>query len=372
VKTIGDANLVLDSQLSDRDDDASFLRRAARIAVRGHGGAEPNPMVGCVLVDRSGAVIAEGFHRRCGEAHAEAMALARASTRARGATAYVTLEPCTHHGRTPPCADALISAGVARVVYASHDPNPLAHGGAAKLEAAGIAVELRSCRECDLLNEPFLKRCRSGLPWVMAKWAQSIDGKIATRTGDSRWISGQRSRRMVHRERGRVDAILTGFGTARRDDPQLTTHGARGRRVATRVVVDPELELPVNLNVFSTAAPTIVATLPELAGTATARGMRVAALGPQGELRPLLEHLARQCGVANVLVEAGGGLLGQLLRENLLDEAFVFVTPLVIGDEDALDPIRGLTPLAIGDAQRWRTIAVRQRGDDALLQLRRR
>jgi len=177
---------------------------------------------------------------------------------------------------------------------------------------------------------------------------------------------------MVHRERGRVDAILTGYGTARADDPQLTARGVRTRRTATRVVVDPELALPASLRVFDAAlAPSMVATLPQHAEAVRARGLRHVPLGPTGQLRPLLVALARDDGVATVLVEAGGGLLGQLLRENLIDEAWIFVAPLIMGDEDALDAVRGMTPLAIDDASQFRTISVRRRGADTLIQLRR-
>ena len=350
----------------------AFLRQAARLACRGHGGAEPNPIVGCVIVDPSGRVVGEGYHRRCGDVHAEAMALARAGHRAKGATAYVTLEPCGHHGRTPPCADALIQAGILRVVYGCTEPNSIASGGAARLDSAGVATELVACREVDLLNEPFLKRVRTGLPWVTAKWAQSIDGKVATRTGSSQWISNERSRRMVHRERGRVDAILTGYGTVRSDNPQLTARGVRVRRVATRVVVDPQLALDPTLNVFSTSiTPTIVATVPQHADAAAERGVQHLSLGPTGQLRPLLVALARDHGFATILVEAGGGLIGELLRENLLDEAWIFIAPILMGDEDAFDAVRGMTPLSVSDAARWRMIAVRRRDSDALLHVRR-
>ncbi len=359
----------------ERRADLDFLRRAVRLAVRGHGGAEPNPMVGCVLVDKSGRVVGEGHHRRCGEAHAEAMALRRAGTQARGATAYVTLEPCNHHGRTPPCSEALRAAGVVRVVYATSDPNPIAAGGAAALAGHGIAVERLACREADLLNEPFLKRVRSGLPWVMAKWAQSIDGKIATRTGDSKWISGERARRMVHRERGRVDAILVGFGTALRDDPQLTARGVRRRRIARRVVVDLDLELPADRQLLERGADgksTIVITRSEHADTARARGLEPLAWPAGGGWRSVLKALATDHGVTTLLVEGGGGLLGELAAAELLDEAWVFVAPLLLGDEDAVSAVRGLTPLAIADGQRWRLLAVRRRAADALLHFRRR
>ena len=356
--------------------DVAMLRRAARLALRGHGGGEPNPLVGCVLTigDR---VIAEGFHRRCGEAHAEAMALARAGSLARGATAYVTLEPCNHHGRTPPCSRALIGAGVARVVYAQRDPNPVAVGGAEALRAAGIAVEELRDDRCDLLNAPFLHRLRTRVPWVIAKWAQTIDGAIATRTDSSKWISSERSRRMVHRERGRVDVVMTGIGTAKADDPALTARHGRVRRRALRLLIDPTLAAPRELQLLdATQAPTLVACLPDHVHGGPANGLRergvdVAGLGPRGEIRPLLEALVRERGISTVLVEAGGGLVGDLLREDLVQEAWVFLSPCTLGDVEARRPIRGDAPESIRDARRWTLVDHRVRGGDLALRYHR-
>lgn len=355
--------------------DQALLARAARLALRGHGGAEPNPMVGCVLV-KDGRVVAEGFHRRCGEAHAEAMALARAGDAARGTTAYVTLEPCNHHGRTPPCSQALLRAGVAEVVYAQRDPNPIAIGGAETLRAAGIPTREVASPVCAVLNAPFLHRIATGLPWVTAKWAQTIDGAIATRGGDSKWISCERSRRMVHRERGRVDVVMTGLGTANADDPQLTARGVRLRRRALRILVDPSLEAPRSLHLLDPSqAPTLVACLPDLLHGGPANGLRergvdVAPLGPRGELRPLLAALVRERAVANVLVEAGGGLVGYLLREDLVHEAWVFLAPRTVGDVEARRPIRGDAPELLRDARRWRLLSSRVRDGDVVLRYR--
>jgi diaminohydroxyphosphoribosylaminopyrimidine deaminase/5-amino-6-(5-phosphoribosylamino)uracil reductase len=360
--------------MSDADDRA-FLRRAVRLALRGHGGAEPNPMVGCVIV-RDGRVIAEGFHRRCGEAHAEAMALARAGDAARGATAYVTLEPCNHHGRTPPCSEAMRAAGVARVVYASGDPHPKAQGGAARLAAAGVAVERVPLPEADELNRPFLKRIATGLPWIVAKWAQTLDGKIATASGDSRWLSNPRSRSLVHRERGRVDAIVTGIGTVLADDPRLTARGRGRRRVARRVVVDPDLALPDGRALLDLSpAPLTVATDArridsprgrELSG----RGVELLPLSADGGLEGVFRELAARHGVATALVESGGGLLGQLFRAGLVDECLVFIAPLLAGDTNAPGPVRGLAAERVADLRRFRLLESRRRGDDVLLRYR--
>ena len=200
------------------------------LAVRGQGAVEPNPMVGCVLV-RGGRVVGEGWHKRFGGPHAEVEALRAAGRAARGATAYVSLEPCCHFGKTPPCTDALIAAGVSRVVAAMRDPFPKVRGrGRRLLEAAGIKVGMGLCEaEAMRLNAPYLKRQRTGRPWVILKWAQSVDGRIATRTGDSKWISSEDSRAQAHDLRGRVDAVIVGVGTVRADDPLLTCRHGRPR-----------------------------------------------------------------------------------------------------------------------------------------------
>jgi diaminohydroxyphosphoribosylaminopyrimidine deaminase/5-amino-6-(5-phosphoribosylamino)uracil reductase len=354
----------------------ALLDRAVRLAARGHGGAEPNPMVGCVIVDAHGEVIAEGFHRRCGGPHAEVDALAGAGARARGATAIVTLEPCAHRGRTGPCTEALRDAGVARVLYAVADPNPLAAGGGSQLAAGGVAAELVPHEGARELALPFVKRVQTGLPWISAKWAQSIDGAIALSNGDSKWLSCARSRRMVHRERGRVDAILTGIGTVIADDPQLTARGVRVHRQAVRVVFDPAVRTPTDAKICDGSAPTIILASDSLDAAATqradqliARGVRVLRLGQGDTLRAPLAALAKE-GVARVLVEAGGGVIGRLLREEILDEAWVFVAPLVIGDDLARRSVRGLTPAVLAAVARARLMSVRRRGADALLHYR--
>lgn len=353
-----------------------LMDRAVRIASRGHGGAEPNPMVGCVISTAVGEPIAEGFHRRCGGPHAEIEALRAAGDRARGATAIVTLEPCAHRGRTGPCADALIEAGVARVVYAVPDPNPLARGGAERLREAGIVVDRLVHAAADELARPFIKRVTTGLPWVTAKWAQSIDGAVALADGDSRWISCARSRRMVHRERGRVDAVLTGIGTVLADDPRLTARDVRVQRVARRVIFDPQAETPIGSAVLDRSVPCTILVGPSLDSGAMSRverlrhaGARIVELGIGDALRPAFEQLASD-GVATMLVEAGGGLVGRLVRERLLDEAWVFVGALLVADDHAVRAARGSAPSEIASIERARLLSVRRRGTDALLHYR--
>ena len=360
----------------DRTRIDSLLDRAVRLAVRGHGGAEPNPMVGCVIARDDGTVIAEGFHRRCGEGHAEVEALRAAGADARGATALVTLEPCSHTGRTGPCTVALRDAGISRVFYAVADPNPSAKGGAAQLRSWGIDAIEHPHRGAAELAKPFLKRVTTGLPWVSAKWAQSIDGAIALASGESKWISSSRSRAMVHRERGRVDAILTGIGTVLADDPQLTPRGVRIQRMPVRLVFDPEVRTPPSAKICDRAAKTVLLTHPELDDSGKARlrelhelGVSSIQLGQQLELKPALHELTRQ-GISNVLVESGGGLIGRLLREQLLDEAWVFVGPILIGDDDAKRGARGLDAESMQAVRKARLLAVRQRGADALLHYR--
>lgn len=376
-----------------------LLTRAVRMASRGHGGAEPNPMVGCVIADHDGRVIADGYHRRCGGPHAEVDALAAAGERARGAIALVTLEPCNHHGRTGPCSEALADAGVAEVIYAVSDPNPLAKGGAARLLERGIRAFHVPHAAADELALPFLKRVRTGLPWISAKWAQSIDGAVALANGDSQWFSGARSRRMVHRERGRVDAILTGIGTVLEDDPRLTARDVRVVRAPRRIVFDPDARTPLDANVLQTPiqpptqtaiqtltvgaqdpaaqTATILVDLSSSTDAAflrrvealTARGATIVPLGRGGAIEPALRALAQQ-GVATILVESGGGLVGRLLQENLLDEAWVFVAPLLVADDVARRSARGLAPEVLAAIPRARLLSVRRRGADALLHYR--
>jgi diaminohydroxyphosphoribosylaminopyrimidine deaminase/5-amino-6-(5-phosphoribosylamino)uracil reductase len=364
----------------DARHDARFLAAAGRLAVRGHGGAEPNPLVGCVLVGPSLEVVGWGFHRRCGGPHAEIEALRRAGPRARGATAYVTLEPCDHTGRTAPCSEALISARVGAVVYARDDPHTEAGGGADRLRAAGIGVRRAECPAAASVSDPFVRRVRTGLPWVIAKWAQTVDGRVATRTGESRWISGERSRRVVHRARGRVDAVLTGIGTVLADDPRLTARGVRRRRVARRIVVDPELRLPADAALLATldeAPLTVVCDETRRGGDAgvalAARGVEVVGAAAAGDglpLEPVLRDLAGRHDLTTVLVESGPGLLGRLFAARLVCEAWVFTAPRLIGDGAAVACVDGLRVDALADATRLETIGVHRRGDDVLARYR--
>ena len=356
--------------------DRHWLDRAAALAVRGHGGVSPNPLVGCVIVDQRGDKVGEGHHRRCGGDHAEVRALTQAGSKARGATLYVTLEPCAHVGRTPACVDAITRAGVVRVVFGVRDLHHEASGGADALRAAGIAVtHLPSDAAMDV-TAPFLWNLKTGLPWITAKWAKSIDGRIATRTGDSQWFSGVRARALVHRERGRVDAILTGMGTVRSDDPLLTARSVRTKRLAKRVIIAPRGDLPLDSALVRSASetPVIMACLPTVTGDVVEpleeRGVTVHRGVPEGtrlNLRETLRDIGAAHDIRTVLAEAGPGLISSLLDADLVREIAVFVAPLLVGDDQAPPPIRGFAPATVSAATRLTLRGQYRRGDDILV-----
>ncbi|RIK73618.1 MAG: bifunctional diaminohydroxyphosphoribosylaminopyrimidine deaminase/5-amino-6-(5-phosphoribosylamino)uracil reductase RibD [Planctomycetota bacterium] len=353
------------------------MARALELAARGEGLVEPNPMVGCVLV-RDGAVVGEGWHRRFGAPHAEVEALREAGGAARGATAYVTLEPCDHLGKTPPCTAALLEAGVVRVVVACQDPNPQVNGrGLARLQAAGVAVQVGVLAgEAASLLAPFIKLMTQRRPWVIAKWAMTLDGKLATVAGDSRWISDEPSRAVVHRLRGRVDAIIVGRGTAARDDPALTARPA-GPRLATRIVLDSQATLPVSSQLVRTAsqAPVLVAAAAdapsERCHALRSSGVEVwqasrAAASPADRWAELLDELGRR-QMTNVLVEGGSTVLGALFDAGALDELHVFLAPKLVGGATAPSPIGGAGTPCISDAVLLRDAKLEQLGADVYL-----
>ncbi len=344
--------------MNPSDLDIWHMRRALELAVEGRGQVEPNPMVGCVIA-RGAEVIGEGWHRRFGGPHAEVEALAIAGSRAAGATMYVTLEPCCHQGKTPPCTEAIIAAGLGRVVVASRDPFPqVAGGGLKRLGEAGILVDAGLLDgEARRLNAPYFKLVETGRPWVIAKWAMTLDGKIATRTGDSRWISGEASRAIVHEIRGRVDAILVGRETARRDDPRLTARPP-GPRTPLRIVADSRASLSPESQLVCTAGevPLMVAA----ASAAPAENRRrltdagcevlICPGGTHAErLAALLDELGRR-RLTNMLVEGGGRLLGSLLAAGQIDEVHVFIAPKLIGGSEAPGPVAGPGLAQIADA----------------------
>jgi diaminohydroxyphosphoribosylaminopyrimidine deaminase/5-amino-6-(5-phosphoribosylamino)uracil reductase len=327
------------------DADREWMRRALELAERGRGSVEPNPLVGAVVV-RDGAPVGEGWHQRYGGPHAEVHALEAAGEAAREAMLYVTLEPCCHHGKTPPCTDAVIRAGVRRVVAAMLDPFPQVAGrGADQLRAAGIDVDVGVCEaEARELNAPYLTLLREGRPYVHAKWAMSLDGKIATRGGDSKWISGRTSRELVHRLRGRVDAILVGAGTVQADDPLLTARPP-GPRLPARIVLSSSGTLPPGCQLLGTLdeSPLMVATRAGKGVELRNAGCEVLEL-PEQDGRPSVRALLTELGrrrMTNLLVEGGAGVFGSLCDERLIDELHVFVAPRLIGGATALSPVGG-------------------------------
>jgi len=362
--------------MSSAGDPAAFMARALELAERGRGLVEPNPMVGAVVV-RDGRIAGEGFHGRFGGPHAEPIAIAAAGEACRGATLYVTLEPCTHFGKTPPCVPAVLDAGFARVVAAMIDPDPRTQGrGIGQLRAAGAQVEVGLLEaEAQRLNAPFVKLTARGLPFVTAKWAMSLDGKIATRTGQSRWISSAPSRERVHTIRGQVDAILVGIGTALADDPLLTARPP-GPRTAARIVADSQARLPLRSRLVASAgeAPVIVAAteaapVGRREGLARA-GVEVLVLPEEGgrvSLPALMAELGRR-RMSNVLLEGGGELAAAALASQMVDKLLVFVAPRILGGREAPTPVGGQGVADLARALQAREWSFQRVGDDALIE----
>ena len=363
-----------------RQEDIEYMRRAIELAERGVGFTNPNPMVGAVIV-KGGKVIGEGWHERCGEWHAERNAFRNCTVPAEGATMYVTLEPCCHYGKTPPCTEAIIEHGIARVVVGMEDPNPLVAGkGIALLREAGIevvcGVEEEALRE---QNRVFLKYISTKLPWVAMKTAMTLDGKIATRTGDSKWITGAEARAYVHELRHRFMAILVGIGTAVADDPLLNCRiEGRGVRQPIRVVVDSNARLSLDSQLVKTAGEyrTIVAH------TRFAPEERVKALRETGvemllckekeglvDVRNLLELLG-QSGIDSILLEGGGSLNYTFLAEGLADELYAFIAPKIVGGMNAKTPVEGAGMEKMADAINLELENVLNIGHDVLLKLK--
>jgi diaminohydroxyphosphoribosylaminopyrimidine deaminase/5-amino-6-(5-phosphoribosylamino)uracil reductase len=326
----------------------AVMRRALALAAQGEGRVEPNPMVGAVVVDDRLQLLGEGWHEVFGGPHAEVNALAAAGERARGATLYVTLEPCCHQGKTPPCTEAVIAAGIRRVVVAMQDPFPkVAGGGIRRLRETGVDVDVGLCElEARRLTAPFRTLIEKGRPYVHAKWAMTLDGKIASRTGQSKWISNAKSREVVHALRGRMDAIAVGIGTALADDPLLTARPP-GPRTPLRIVFDRQARLPATSQLAATARNVSVllfcddSSPAEQVAALRAVGVEVQPLAPRpSSLAPALQELGRR-KFTNLLVEGGGGLLGAFFDEDLIDECHVFVAPKLLGGRGAKSPILG-------------------------------
>lgn len=367
------------------DDDV--MRYAIQLARRGEGHVEPNPMVGAVLVDEGYRVLAEGCHQRHGEAHAEVNALADFRSKVvdesehqrllQNATLFVTLEPCCHHGKTPPCSDLLIQTGVRRVIVGMSDPFPRVNGGGIQqMRAAGIDVQVGLLQdEVERLNAPFIKLVTTGLPYVHAKWAMTLDGKIATRTGESKWISNEDSRAVAHELRGRMDAIIVGAGTARTDDPLLTARPA-GPRVATRVVFDSRAKLALDSQLVQTArsVPLIVvcgsgARYGDVSRLKQAGVEVLQAAEDQPKLEDLLDELGRR-KMTNVLIEGGMSLFGHAFDRQLIDELHVFIAPKIVGGQDAPSAVGGEGLAHMPQLEQCEVLERRPLANDIYLRLR--
>ena len=365
--------------------EAFWMRQALGLAARARGRTRPNPLVGAVIV-RDGEAVGEGYHRRAGTPHAEIHALRDAGEQARGATIYVTLEPCSHTGRTPPCTDALISAGIGRVVVAMPDPNPRVAGrGLAALQAAGIATAVGLLEnEARRMNETYLKFITTGRPFVLLKWAMTLDGKLATSTGTSQWISGPASRRLVHRLRDADDAIMVGVGTVLRDNPQLTARlsdfgeipEGGTERQPQRVIVDSQARTPPAARVLQPQgeAPTLIAT------TSQAPPSQVEALRAAGaeiqvfperdgrvDLEALMEDLGRR-EITGVMIEGGSTLHAGALAAGIADKVLAFIAPKIVGGAQALTPVAGPGKATLQDATLLTDVTITSLDGDAVVE----
>jgi diaminohydroxyphosphoribosylaminopyrimidine deaminase / 5-amino-6-(5-phosphoribosylamino)uracil reductase len=357
--------------------DADFMRRALRLAERGRGRTSPNPMVGAVVV-AAGRVIGEGWHGGAGLPHAEINALAAAGEAARGATLYVTLEPCVHEGRTPPCAPRVIESGVQRAVVGTLDPNPIVNGrGSDALTSAGIVVDIGVLEsEARRLIEPFTKRIRTGMPFVTAKSATTLDGRVAAADGSSRWVTGPGARRDVHRLRAASDAVLVGIGTVLADDPQLTCRlrGYSGRQ-PLRVVLDSAARTPLSAKVLDKTAPTLIATTDkapedgvELLRTRGADVVRLPSREGRVDLAATLEELGRR-GVVEVLLEGGPTVLGDAIERSLVDRFVFYFAPKLLGPT-GIPAVAGVLASNIADARELTVNSVRRVGADIKVEAR--
>ena len=366
------------------------MQVALDLAAKGQGDVEPNPMVGCVLV-KDHKIIGEGFHERCGDAHAEVNALHSIASPqlAEHATAYVTLEPCCHQGKTPPCCDALLRAGIARVVVAMRDPFPKVDGGGiTQLRNAGVDVIVGTLEErARQLNAPYLKRIEHRKPWVIAKWAMTMDGRIATATGNSQWITFESARCEVHRLRSRVDAVAVGMGTVETDDPMLTARGVEPiHRISRRIVYAtrrlPSLEsklvttsrdVPVTLVVSQDFSESREETREQiqLLIESGVQVLRTTDATPNGVIEESLGHFA-DSGITNMMVEGGGGLLASFMAADQIDEAHVYIGAKLFGGQSALGPIGGGGVDKVTDATHFEVIRVDSFGHDVRIVYRKK
>ncbi|OPX39434.1 MAG: riboflavin biosynthesis protein RibD [Desulfobacteraceae bacterium 4484_190.1] len=357
--------------------DQLFMKEALRQARKALGRTSPNPVVGAVIV-KDGNILARGYHHRAGLPHAEAEAISKLNGKAHGCTLYVTLEPCNHHGKTPPCTEAILKSGIKRVVVGMKDPNPLVSGGGLEfLKEKGIEVKsgvLES--ECILLNEIFIKFVTKGRPFVICKSAMTLDGWTATATGHSKWITNSKSREFVHRLRDRVDAVLVGVGTIIADDPNLTTRLKNGKgKDPLRIVADTHLRTPVNAKVITqdSDSDTLLVTGMDAASRYQSRYNKpnvsiLSCPAPDGkiDLSALMDILA-EMSVTSLLVEGGASICGSMLRERLIDKFYIFKAPKILGGGDGIPMASGPGPLKMDQCMGLTDISFRRFGDDILI-----
>jgi diaminohydroxyphosphoribosylaminopyrimidine deaminase/5-amino-6-(5-phosphoribosylamino)uracil reductase len=352
-----------------------YMRLALRLALKAKGKTAPNPMVGAVVV-RDGKVIGRGYHKKAGAAHAEVTALEDAARKAKGAALYVTLEPCTHFGRTPPCVDKIINSGIKEVYVGMVDPNPVNNGrGIQLLRSHRLKVEVGFLEgELKQMNEAFLKYIARGLPLVTVKVAQSLDGRIATSSGDSKWITQDKARAYAHRLRRDFDAIMVGVNTILRDNPRLDPWFCQ--KDLTKVIIDTQLSTPPAANIFSKKSSVIIATLPSPAGQETenramlaqrAKILEAKEKSGQVNLKDLLKKLAQQ-GILSILVEGGGTLIGSLFDEGLVDKVLFFVSPKIIGGKEAIGSVMGRGVSRVDRAIAIKEVKLKRIGQDFLFE----
>lgn len=358
------------------DADEKYMALALELAEKGRGKVEPNPMVGAVLV-KNGEIVGKGYHQVFGGAHAEIHAINEGKANCKGSTLYVSMEPCAHHGKTAPCVDAIIKSGITKVVTTVIDPNPITSGkGIHKLKEAGIEVTLGVMEsQATRLNSPFFKLMQKGLPYVIVKWAMSLDGKIATQTGDSRWITSEESRTYVHKIRGQVDGILVGINTVLRDDPLLTCR-LEGGRNPKRIIIDSNAALPLRSRILNTIHESEII----VAVNKNAQQKRIEKLEQLGctiiqtrdkSDRVDLKDLFRKLGemkLTNILVEGGSRVITSMIEERLADKIIVFIAPIIIGGEDAKSPILGKGVDTVDEAVKINEITVKSFSHDIVIE----
>lgn len=352
-----------------------YMNLAIKLALKAKAMTSPNPMVGCIIT-KNGKIVGKGYHKKAGMAHAEIEALDEAGISVKGATMYVTLEPCVHFGRTPPCVDRIISSGIKEVIIGMLDPNPLVNGkGINILKANNIKVQVGFCEEkLKRMNESFLKYITKRIPFVTVKVAQSLDGKVATRTGESKWITSDKTRNFTHKMRQYYDAIIVGVNTVLRDDPRLEAWSSK--RQPVKVIVDSKLSTPEQANIFLTKGKVIIVTLPVLHGQETenkkalsqkAKILEVKEKDGQVNLKDMMKKLA-QMEITNVLVEGGGTLIGSLFDEGLVDKVEFFVSPKIIGGKDAISSVMGKGISRIDSAIMLKELSIKRFKEDLFIE----